>query len=102
MNKEEFLTLVWRLEELLIQLDYLRSRIGNCGHQCEGLDAQDDRGLCPDCCDWLAKVMAEEERLSADMEFNEVMKKLKEACDQDKAGQLEKIVKQSREGRIVR
>ena len=101
MNHEEFLDVVWRLEEILMDLDYLRSRVGNCGKQCEGLDAQDDEGLCPDRCDWFAQVLAEEERLSEDKEYNDVMRKLKQACDEDKAGQLERILKQSREGKIV-
>lgn len=84
-----------------MQLDYLRSRIGNCENRCEGLAAQDDEGLCPDCCHWFARVLVEEERLEGDREYNEVMRKLKEACDEDKTGLYDRILKQSREGKIV-
>ena len=41
MNKEEFIDLVWRLEEILMHVDHLRSEIGNCPEKCDGLDAED-------------------------------------------------------------
>ncbi|MGD0886320.1 MAG: hypothetical protein ABSA46_15875 [Thermodesulfovibrionales bacterium] len=100
MNKQEFLGLVWRLEEILVHVDHLRSQIGNCGKPCEGLDAIDDDGLCLECCDTFARVLAEEERLAEDKEYNEVMRKLKEACDDDKSGVYQRVLKQSREGRL--
>jgi hypothetical protein len=46
-------------------------------------------------------VLAEEHRLAQDKEYNEVMRKLKQACDQDATGQYERILKQSREGKVV-
>ena len=101
MNHDEFLDTVWRLEEILMHLDYLRSRVGNCGKECEGLDAQDDEGLCPDCCDWFARVLAEEERLGKDREYNDIMRRLKQACDEDKSGRYQKILQQSREGKVM-
>jgi hypothetical protein len=101
MNKEEFLSLVWRLEEMLVHVDYLRNQIGKCPDKCESPDADNDEGLCPTCCDWFAKVLAEEERLDNDKEFNEVMRKLKDACSEDKSGMFDKILKQSREAKIV-
>ena len=72
-----------------------RGRIGKCVEGCEGLDALDDEELCPECCDTFARVLAEEERLAEDKEYNEVMRKSKEACDEDKTGQYERILKQS-------
>jgi len=101
ITQEEFLNLLWRLEEILMQLDYLRGQIGNCQEQCEELDAEDDDGLCPVCRDWFAQVLAEEERLEEDKEFNEVMEKLKKACEEDKSGKLQKILNQSREGKVI-
>lgn len=84
-----------------MHVDYLNSQIGKCPEGCEGMDAEDDESLCPTCCDTFAMVMAEEDRLAGDKEYNEVMRKLKEACDQDKTGRLERILKQSREGKVV-
>jgi len=101
MDKEEFLALAWRLEEILMQLDYLRSQIGNCGEQCQGLDAGEDEGLCPACCDAFAAVLAEEDSLAEGRELDEVLKKLRQACDEDKTGQYERILRQTREGKVI-
>lgn len=101
MNQEDFLDTVWRLEEILMQLDYLRGQIGNCPDKCEGADAQDDEGLCSVCCGWFAQVLAEEERLNGDREYNEIVKKLKQACEEDKTGRYRRILEQSREGKLV-
>jgi hypothetical protein len=101
MNKEEFLDLVWKLEGILMHVDYLKSQIGKCPEKCGGLDAEDDESLCPVCCNTFARVLAEEERLAVDQEYNEIMRKLKEACDKDKTGVYERILKQSREGKVV-
>ena len=51
MGKKKFLDLVWRSEKILIQADHLRSQVGKCGEQCEGLDGIDAVGLCPSCCE---------------------------------------------------
>jgi hypothetical protein len=101
VNDQDFLDLVWRLEEMLIYVDDLRSQIGKCPEKCEGLDAEDDEGLCPECCDAFARVLAEEERLAEDEEYNEVMTKLRQACDEDKTGRYQRILNQSREGKVV-
>ncbi len=86
---------------MLMQVDYLRNQIGKCPDKCESSDAEHHEGLCPTCCDWFAKVLAEEERLDGDKEFNEVVRKLEEACSEDKSGTFDRILKQSREGKIV-
>ena len=101
MDKEEFLDLVWRLEEILIQADHLRSQVGKCGEQCEGFDGIDDGGLCPSCCDTFARVITEEKRLAENKELADVLKKLRRACDEDKTGEYERILKQSIEGKVV-
>jgi len=101
MNHQEFLDTVWRLEEILMDVDHLNSQIGKCPEKCEGLDAEDDESLCPICRDTFARVLAEEERLAGDQEYNEVMRKLKEACEEDKTGVYERILTQSREGKVI-
>ncbi len=101
MNKEEFLALVWRFEELLMQLDYLRNQIGNCPDRCERLETDDDEGLCPICCNTYAKILAEEKRLAKDDEFSLIMKKLKRACDEDLSGTYQRILDQVRQGKVV-
>ena len=101
MNQQEFLDLLWRLEEILVQLDYLRGRIGKCEEKCEGRDIEDCERLCPVCCDIFSMVLAEEERLEEDKEFNEVMEKITKACEEDESGNYQKILNQSREGKVI-
>lgn len=100
MNKEEFLNLVWRLEEILKPLDDLRAQVGNCGGRCKGYDLTGNENLCPACAEVHAKLAAEEERLGKDQELNALLKTLKTACDDDKTGTYERMLKQAREGKI--
>ncbi len=101
MDYEEFLSLLWRLEEMLMQLDYFRNQIGNCPNKCESNGEADDEGLCPTCCEWFEKVLAEDERLGKDTEFDEVTDKLKKACEEDETGRYQRILEQSRQAKIV-
>lgn len=86
---------------MLMQVDYLRNQIDNCPDKCEGVDAVDDEGLCPTRCNWLAKVLTEEKRLKGDGEFHDVIGKLKQACDEDKSERYQRMLHQSREGKII-
>ncbi len=86
---------------MLMHVDYLRNQIGKCPDKCESPEAEHDEGLCPVCCDWFSRVLAEEERLEGDKEFNDVMDKLKKACGEDKTGRYQRILDQSRQGKIV-
>ncbi len=86
---------------MLMQVDYFRSRIGQCEAKCERVDAEHDEGLCPVCCDWFSQVLAEEKRLEGDKEFNDVMDKLIKACEEDKTGRYQRIMDQSRQSKIV-
>lgn len=97
MNIQEFLNLVWRLEEILMQRDHLQSQIGNCGGSCD----EEDDVLCPDCCEAFKKVQVEDDRLVEGRELDEVLKKLRQACDDDKTGKYQRILEQSREGKVV-
>ena len=96
VNKEEFLDLLWKLEEMLMQRDHLRGQIGKCG---EGCDDEDD-GLCPECCNAFEQVMDEDKRLAGNKEFSAVLKKLKQACDKDTTGKYQRILNQHRDGKV--
>jgi len=100
MEQTEFLNLVWRLEALLMNRDYLNHQIGKCGGQCEGNNGVDE-GLCPKCCEVFKLLQQEDDRLAADKEFNDVMDRLKQACDQDKSGRYRRILEQSRDGKVI-
>jgi len=97
VNKEEFLSLVWRLEEIMMHREHLRNQIRQCGEGCD----DEDEGLCPACCDIFEKVSAEDNRLAGNRELDAVSKKLKKACDEDRTGEYKRILEQTREVRIM-
>jgi len=82
---------------MLMQSDHLRNQIGKCG---EGCDIEDE-GLCPVCCDAFEKVITEDERLAGNGEFSEVLRKLKQACDEDKSGEYQRILSHHRDSKVV-
>ncbi len=97
MNKKEFLDLVWKLEEIMMHRDYLRRQIGECGEGCD----DGDEGLCPECSQLFELVITEDERLAKNKELNEVQRKLKQACEEDKTGEYQRILNQSRDSKLV-
>jgi len=97
MNKEEFLSLVWRHEEIMMHRDHLRNQIEQCGEGCD----DEAEGLCPACCDVFEKVRAEDKRLAGNRELDAVSKKLKKACDWDRTGENKRIIEQIREVRVM-
>ena len=97
MDKKEFFDLLWRFEEIMMQADYLLNQIGKCGKSC---DIEDD-GLCPECCTVFEKVHAEDKRLAGNKDFRVILRKLKQACDDDKTGEFKRIMSKSRESKVV-
>ena len=82
MNKQEFLDLVWRLDEILIHRDNLRSQIGKCGNGCD--DEDEDEGLCPECCEVFEKLQEEDDRLAKNKELDAVLKALRQEPRSDR------------------
>lgn len=97
MNKKEFLDLAWKLEEIMMHRDHLRNQIGLCGSGC----GDEDEGLCPACLKIFEQVQTEDGRLAQNRELNEVLKKIKQACAEDKSGEYERIFNQFREGKVI-
>ncbi len=81
----------------MMQRDYLRSQIGQCGEGCD----EEDEGLCPTCSDIYKKVLAEDDKLAGNKEFDDVLKKLKQACAEDKTGEYQRILDVPRESNVV-
>ncbi len=96
MDKKEFLELVWQLDEILMQSDYLRNQIDTCEQGCG-----DDEGLCPKCSELFEEVLAEDKRLNGNKELDDIMKKLKIACDADFTGEYQRILNAPRSGGVV-
>jgi len=97
MNRQEFIDLVWRYDEIMMHRDHLRNQIGQCGEGCD----DEDEGLCPACCVIFEKVTAEDNRLAGNRELDAVSKKLKQACDEDRTGTYKRILEQIREVSIM-
>ncbi len=96
MNRKEFLDLLWRFEEIMMQRDYLRSKIGQCGEGCD----DEDEGLCPECLVLFKEVQAEDDKLAMNMELDAVLKNLRQACAEDKTGEFQRLLDQPRNGRV--
>ena len=91
MDKKEFLELVWRLDEILMTRDHLRNQIDTCEEGCG-----DDEGLSDRCSEIYEEILAEDKRLNANKELDVLLKKLKEACDEDNTGEFQRILNQPR------
>jgi len=97
MNKHEFLSLVWRLEEIMIHGDHLLNQMRQYSEGCD----DEDEGLCPACCSIFEQLRQEDERLAKNPELDEILRRLKRACDNDKTGQYKRILEQPRAGKVM-
>ena len=100
MTKQEFADLIFRLEELLIEADFWRYKIGNCGGACRGSSEEDYRKLCLACSKALKEEMDAVKRLSKNAEFNETMRMVKEAVDRDTTGEFKGILDLARRATV--
>ena len=101
MDQAQFMNPVWGLEDILMHRDHLKQQMVKCVSQCEGYDANEDVWLCPKCCEVMMQVQKEEERLRGNEELDEILKKLMKACDEEKTGRYQRILEQSREGKVI-
>lgn len=100
MTKQEFADLIFRLEELLMEADFWRQKIGECGGICRGSREEDYRKLCLSCSKALKGEMDAIRRLSENAEFNETMRKVKEAVDGDKTGEFKAMLDLARRATV--
>jgi hypothetical protein len=80
----------------MMQRDYFRSQIGRCGEGCD----EEDEGLCPQCLVLFKEVQAEDDKLAMNRELDAVLKKLRQACNEDKTGEFQRLLDQSRHGKV--
>jgi len=92
MTKQEFADIIFRLEELLIETDLWRLKIGECGGQCNGSNETDYRKMCPSCSSALQKELEAIKKLTANDEFNGLMSKVKEALEGDRTGEFKQML----------
>jgi hypothetical protein len=94
MTRVEFANLLFRLEELLIEVDYYRRKINDC-HDCRG---EDIKNMCPACLRALRSEFESMKKLSGDAEFMEIMRTIKGALHGDATGELAEIMALARRG----
>lgn len=95
MDGDDFIQLLLRIDDQLIDVDYWRQQIDNC-QECQGWAVEDHNNMCPSCRKALLKEFKALKRISCNAEMRKNLMILKEALENDTTGELVTIFKQSR------
>jgi hypothetical protein len=95
MTKEEFAETIFRMHEILHEIDLSDTTIGQCG-QCRGLDEPTHYDLCPDCHKALEERLLLIEHTPLDMEFRTLLEAVQDALEDDE--ELISVLISSRQG----
>jgi hypothetical protein len=95
MNKREFTNLLFRIEELLLEVDYYRRKINDC-RVCKGWDEEDLEGMCLFCLRALQEEFEAIKKVAKNEEFNRLMRTIKKALQKEDTGELAEITALSR------
>ena len=87
MDKEDFANLLFKIEEMLIDVDYWRRQITDC-KQCQGWAQADYRHMCPSCLRALSKEFEALKEVAGNVEMRTLLKKLNKELKTDKTGEL--------------
>jgi plasmid maintenance system killer protein len=100
METEDFANLLFKIEEMLVETDYWRRQISDC-KQCKGWSEEDCRNMCPSCLKALAKEFEALRDAAGNEELRALIRNLKKALKDDKTGEYQRILNQSRERSLV-
>ena len=92
MDKEDFANLLFRIEEMLVDVDYWRRQISEC-KQCRGWSEDDYKKMCPSCLMALAKEFEKLKEVAENEEMRALIRQLKKALKDDQTGELSEIFK---------
>ena len=95
MDKVAFANLLFRIEELLAEVDYWRRLINDCT-ECRGWGEEDYTNMCPSCLKALYEEFEALKKVSEDAEFKGVSKLLRKALEDDSIGELAEIFRLAR------
>ncbi len=90
MEREDFANLLFKIEEMLIEVDYWRRQISECKH-CRGWSEDDYKNMCPSCLKALAKEFEALRDVAENEEMRALIKQLRQALKDDKTGELTEI-----------
>ncbi len=95
MTRIEFANLLFRLEEMLAEVDSYRRQINDCKF-CRGWAEEDPQNMCPSCLKALAEEFEAMKTLSTNIEFMNIMRTIKQAVEDDASGELERMMSLAR------
>ena len=95
MDKVAFANLLFRIEELLAEVDYWRRQINDC-KQCRGWGEEDYTNMCPSCLKALYEEFEALKKVAEDVELKKASKLLRKALENDTTGELTEIFRLSR------
>jgi hypothetical protein len=99
MEREDFAHLLFRIEEMLADVDYWRRQISDC-QQCRGWSEEDYGNLCASCLQALSAEFDALKKVAANSEMRGSLRALKEALADDKTGELSLIFKLARKATV--
>lgn len=95
MEREGFANLLFRIEELLMDVDLWREQISDCKY-CLRWAEEDYSHLCPACLRALYEEFKALKAVSGNAEMKEAIRNLKEAFGNDATGELAEIFRLAR------
>ena len=95
MERVAFADLLFKIEELLLDVDYWRRQINDC-NECKGWGEEDYINMCPSCLKALYEEFEALKKVSSSAEMREALKILREALEEDTTGELAEIFRLAR------
>ena len=92
MEREDFAYLLFRIEELLVEIDHWRRQVSDC-KKCRGWAEEAYGNLCTTCLQALSEEFETLEKVADKAEMGGALRALKHALADDKTGELTLIFK---------
>ncbi len=82
MTREKFAEAIFRMQEILGEIDLGNTTVGQCG-KCKGFHEPNHFDLCPDCCVALEESFLPVENTILKMEFRMLLEAVRDALEDD-------------------
>ena len=100
MERLAFADLLFKIEELMVEVDHWRRKINDC-KQCQGWAEEDYFNMCPSCLKALYEEFEALKKVSNSAEMREALKILREALEDVTTGELAEIFRLARRTTIT-
>ena len=98
MTREKFAETIFRMHEILDEIDLSDTTVGQCG-KCRGFHEPNHFDLCPDCCVALEESFLPVENTLLKMEFRMLLEAVRDALEDN--NELMSVLISSRQGSRV-